>query len=54
MFLDPGGTPLLFLVEDEATLLHAGDALNVKLKINPDIFCQLILIFQVLKQIKEN
>jgi L-ascorbate metabolism protein UlaG (beta-lactamase superfamily) len=36
---DPGGTPLSFLVKDEATLLHIGDAHQVNLDISPDILC---------------
>ena len=36
---DPGGTPLSFLVEDEMSLLHGGDAHKAKLKLSPDILC---------------
>lgn len=35
----PGGTPLSFLVEDEATLLHIGDAHDAVLYVRPDILC---------------
>jgi len=38
-FPDPGGTPLSFLVEDEISLLHVGDAHRVELGVNPDILC---------------
>jgi len=38
-FPDPGGTPLSFLIEDEVSLLHIGDAHKVDLKISPDILC---------------
>jgi len=38
-FPEPGGTPLSFLVEDEATLLHVGDAHEVKLVVRPQILC---------------
>jgi len=34
-----GGTPLSFLIKDEATLLHIGDAHDVDLNINPDVLC---------------
>ena len=36
---DPGGTSLSFLVEDEASLLHIGDAHKVDLEVHPDILC---------------
>ena len=36
---DPGGTPLSFLVQDEADLLHIGDAHEAPLSIHPDILC---------------
>lgn len=36
---DPGGTPLSFLVQDEADLLHIGDAHEAPLPISPDILC---------------
>lgn len=36
---DPGGTPLSFLIKDEATLLHIGDAHEAPLPISPDILC---------------
>jgi L-ascorbate metabolism protein UlaG (beta-lactamase superfamily) len=38
-FPDPGGTPLSFLIQDEADLLHIGDAHEAPLKIHPDILC---------------
>lgn len=38
-FPDPGGTPLSFLVQDEATLLHIGDAHEARLPTCPDILC---------------
>lgn len=38
-FPDPGGTPLSFLIEDTASLLHIGDAHKFKLDIKPDIMC---------------
>jgi L-ascorbate metabolism protein UlaG (beta-lactamase superfamily) len=38
-FPDPGGTPLSFLVQDEISLLHVGDAHRVELGVNPDILC---------------
>lgn len=38
-FPDPSGTPLSFLVEDEATLLHIGDAHEVALEVQPEILC---------------
>ena len=38
-FPDPGGTPLSFLVEDEMSLLHGGDAHKAKLELSPDILC---------------
>ena len=36
---DPGGTPLSFLVKDESTLLHIGDAYEAPLPVKPDILC---------------
>jgi len=36
---DPGGTPLSFLVQDEADLLHVGDAHEAPLTVSPDILC---------------
>ena len=36
---DPGGTPLSFLIKDEATLLHIGDAHDAPLPVRPDILC---------------
>jgi L-ascorbate metabolism protein UlaG (beta-lactamase superfamily) len=36
---DPGGTPLSFLVEDDITLLHIGDAHDVPLLQRPDLLC---------------
>ena len=38
---NPGGTPLSFLIEDEVTLLHIGDAYKVNLEVKPDILCLL-------------
>ena len=38
-FPDAGGTPLSFLVKDEATLLHIGDAHKAPLPVRPDILC---------------
>ena len=38
-FPEPGGTPLSFLVKDEATLLHIGDAYEAPLPVRPDILC---------------
>ncbi|MFU8771232.1 MAG: MBL fold metallo-hydrolase [Anaerolineales bacterium] len=38
-FPEPGGTPLSFLVKDEATLLHIGDAHEAPLPVIPDILC---------------
>ena len=35
----PGGTPLSFLVEDEITLLHIGDAHKAPLELHPDLLC---------------
>jgi L-ascorbate metabolism protein UlaG (beta-lactamase superfamily) len=35
----PGGTPLSFLIKDEATLLHIGDAHAADLPVRPDILC---------------
>lgn len=36
---DLGGTPLSFLVQDEADLLHIGDAHKAPLTVLPDILC---------------
>jgi len=36
---DPGGIPLSFIIEDEITILHIGDAHKVALDITPDILC---------------
>jgi L-ascorbate metabolism protein UlaG (beta-lactamase superfamily) len=36
---DPGGTPLSFLIQDEADLLHIGDAHEAPLMVRPDILC---------------
>jgi len=36
---DPGGTPLSFLIQDEADLLHIGDAHEAPLPVRPDILC---------------
>ena len=36
---EPGGTPLSFLVKDDATLLHIGDANEAPLPVRPDILC---------------
>jgi L-ascorbate metabolism protein UlaG (beta-lactamase superfamily) len=36
---EPSGTPLSFLVEDEAALLHIGVAHEMPLDIKPDILC---------------
>jgi len=36
---DPGGTPLSFLIEDEITLLHIGDANEAPLAEKPDLLC---------------
>ena len=36
---EPGGTPLSYLVNDEATLLHIGDASEAPLPVKPDILC---------------
>ena len=38
-FPEAGGTPLSFLVKDDADLLHIGDAHNAPLDVNPDILC---------------
>jgi L-ascorbate metabolism protein UlaG (beta-lactamase superfamily) len=38
-FPAPGGTPLSFLVEDEVSILHIGDAHKAALEIRPDILC---------------
>jgi len=36
---EPAGTPLSFLVEDEASLLHIGDANQAPENVSPDILC---------------
>jgi len=36
---DPGGTPLSFLIHDDADLLHIGDAHQFPPEIHPDILC---------------
>jgi len=36
---EPSGTPLSFLIEDEASLLHIGDAFQASLDVTPDILC---------------
>lgn len=36
---EPAGTPLSFLVEDEASLLHIGDAHQAPVDVHPDILC---------------
>lgn len=36
---EPCGTPLSFLVQDEANLLHIGDAHKTPLRVRPDILC---------------
>lgn len=36
---EPSGTPLSFHIDDEASLLHIGDAHEMPLEINPDILC---------------
>jgi len=36
---EPAGTPLSFLVQDEADLLHIGDAHEAPLPTHPDILC---------------
>ena len=36
---DLGGTPLSFWIEDQATLLHIGDAHRADLQLFPDILC---------------
>ena len=36
---EPGGTPLSFMIEDSASLLHVGDAHSVDLNVQPDILC---------------
>ena len=36
---EPSGTPLSFLIEDEASLLHNGDAHEMPHDIKPDILC---------------
>ena len=38
-FPEPGGTPLSFLVQDDADLLHIGDAHEAPLSTQPDILC---------------
>jgi L-ascorbate metabolism protein UlaG (beta-lactamase superfamily) len=37
--IEPGGTPLSFLIEDEATVLHIGDAHDAQLDVKPDVLC---------------
>jgi len=37
--LEPGGTPLSFLIEDEASVLHIGDAHDAQVDVKPDILC---------------
>ena len=36
---DPGGTPLSFLIHDDADVLHIGDAHQFPPEIHPDILC---------------
>lgn len=36
---DPGGTPLSFHIQDEADLLHIGDAHQFPIELRPDILC---------------
>jgi len=36
---DPGGTPLSFLIHDDADLLHIGDAHQFPPEVHPDILC---------------
>ncbi len=36
---DPGGTPLSYLIHDDADLLHIGDAHQFPPEIHPDILC---------------
>lgn len=36
---DPGGTPLSFYIQDEADLLHIGDAHQFPIELRPDILC---------------
>jgi L-ascorbate metabolism protein UlaG (beta-lactamase superfamily) len=36
---DPGGTPLSFHIQDEADLLHVGDAHQFPIELRPDILC---------------
>ena len=36
---DAGGTPLSFFIDDFLTVLHVGDAYEVKLDLRPDILC---------------
>jgi len=36
---DPGGTPLSFFIQDDADLLHVGDAHQFPLEVHPDILC---------------
>ena len=36
---DPGGTPLSFLIQDDADLLHIGDAHQFPPEIHPDVLC---------------
>jgi len=38
-FPEPGGTPLSFLIKDEASLLHIGDAHDAPLPVRPDVLC---------------
>ncbi len=35
----PGGTPLSFLIHDEASVLHLGDAHEASLPVSPDVLC---------------
>ena len=36
---DPGGSPLPFLIEDELTVLHIGDAYRAPLDVQPGVLC---------------
>jgi L-ascorbate metabolism protein UlaG (beta-lactamase superfamily) len=36
---DPGGTPLSFHIQDEADLLHVGDAHQFPIELRPEILC---------------
>lgn len=36
---DPGGTPLSFHIQDEADILHIGDAHQFPIELQPDILC---------------